>query len=108
MKKFNHQICNWDSQTSIVVTSDDGNASCGVHVFDTEKNVAVVSDLYVQESCRNKGYATAMLDYCVEIAKSQGCNEILLRSDNDDWVREWYMRKGFVIHSSQVWLKKDI
>lgn len=31
-----------------------------------------------------------------------------LRSDNDDWVREWYKRIGFEVESSQVWLKKEI
>lgn len=64
--------------------------------------------MFVKDTFRNQGYANALLGFCNKVAKSDGCDTISLRSDNDDWVREWYRRSGFEEVSSQVWLSKKI
>lgn len=105
---FSTIVCPWIGHKAFVVISEDMMATCRVHIYEDEPHVAVISDLYVDAAARGKGKANEMLSFCETLAKSQNCSEVQLRSDNDDWVRQWYMRKGFEIESTQVWLKKNI
>ncbi len=105
---FNTQSCPWSDYTVIAVMSQDNMSSCRIYIYPDEPHVAVISDLYVDEKVRGQGRATELLDYCAEIVKPLKCTEIQLRSDTDDWVRQWYLRKGFEVISSQVWLRKNI
>lgn len=98
----------WDDYKVLFVFSDDGRVSCRLSFYSDTPQDAIVSDLYVHESIRRQGGATAILNWCFECAKDNRCNSVSLRSDNDDWVRQWYKRIGFEIESSQVWLKKEI
>ena len=82
--------------------------SCRLSIYNDTPEDAIISDLFVPENCRNQGLGSEILKYCEKFAKEQGCESISLRSDNDDWVREWYKRLGFEVESSQVWLKKFI
>ena len=107
-KDFKHQSCRWPGYIVAVVLSENCEASCRVYIYDDEPAVAIISDLYVAEESRRKGLATEIIRYCEKIALSEGCDEISLRSDNDDWVRQWYKRLGFEEESSQVWFKKSI
>ena len=108
--KFNfnsiYQI--WDNCKVFFVFSDDGSISCRLSFYDDTPQNAIVSDLYVHENMRKQGGATAILNWCFECAKERGCNSVSLRSDNDDWVREWYKRIGFKIESTSIWLTKNI
>ena len=108
--KFNfnsiYQI--WDNYKVFFVFSDDGSISCRLSFYDDTPQNAIVSDLYVHENMRKQGGATAILNWCFECAKERGCNSVSLRSDNDDWVREWYKRIGFKIESISIWLTKNI
>lgn len=106
--KFETVIQVWEDYRSWFIFSEDGLVSCRLCVWKDKPHEAVVSDLYVLEGVRRHGYATAILDYCRKFAKQMKCNTISLRSDHDDWVRQWYMRLGFEVESSQVWFKKDI
>ena len=108
--KFNfnsiYQI--WDNYKVFFVFSDDGSISCRLSFYDDTPQDAIISDLYVHENMRKQGGATAILNWCFECAKERGCNSVSLRSDNDDWVREWYKRIGFKIESTSIWLTKNI
>ena len=106
--EFKSQICHWSDYKAITIISDNETASCRIHIYDNEPNIAIISDLYVIEGERKKGIASALMRYCISYAKAQGCTNISLRSDNDDFVREWYKRLGFEVESSQVWLIKSI
>jgi GNAT superfamily N-acetyltransferase len=59
-------------------------------IYDDTPSEGIISDLYVYDACRQQGYATELLKFCSEVAKVNECNSISLRSDNDDWVREWF------------------
>ena len=98
----------WDDYKVLFVFSDDGMVSCRLSFYNDTPQDAIISDLYVHESMRKQGAATAILNWCFECAKDNKCNSVSLRSDNDDWVRQWYKRIGFEIESSQVWFKKSI
>jgi GNAT superfamily N-acetyltransferase len=106
--KFKSQICRWSDYKAITIIADNETASCRIHIYDDEPKMAVISDLYVAQGERGKGIASKLIQYCIDHAKAQDCTAVSLRSDNDDFVRQWYMRLGFEIESSQVWLRKKI
>lgn len=98
----------WNDYKVLFVFSDDGRVSCRLSFYNDTPQEAFISDLYVHESIRKQGGATSILNWCYECAKDYGCNSISLQSDNDDWVRQWYMRLGFEVKSSQMWLTKTL
>lgn len=103
--KFNSVPQNWDDYETLFVFSADGNVSCRLSFYNDTPQDAVISDLYVHESVRKQGYATNIINWCIEYIKDRGCNSLLIRSDNDDWIRQWYKRLGFKEKSSQVWFE---
>ena len=98
----------WEGYRSWFIFLEDGFASCRMCIWNDSPKEGVISDLFTLEVCRQQGFASELLHFCENFAKTQGCDSISLRSDNDDWVREWYKRIGFEVESSQVWLKKEI
>ena len=105
---FIHSVSMWDDYTCVTIVALDGKSSCRLHIYNDNPQEAIVSDLYVANLERKKGIATELLEYCKRIAKSFNCTSLSLRSDTNDWVREWYRRIGFEEVSSQVWLTKKI
>ena len=106
--KFNSVLQKWDEYETLFVFSDDGRVSCRLSFYKDTPQDAIISDLYVHESIRKQGCATAILNWCIECSKDRGCNSLFIRSDNDDWVRKWYKKLGFKKKSSQVWLAMSI
>ena len=106
--EFIHSVAMWEDYTAITIVALDKNSSCRIHIYNDNPQEAIVSDLYVAHLERKKGVATEMLGYCMRLAKSFNCTSLSLRSDTNDWVREWYRRSGFEEVSSQVWLNKKI
>ena len=99
---------NWEGYRCWTIFLTEGLGSCRLSIYSDAPEDAVISDLFIPENCRNQGLGREILESCEKFAKEQGCNSISLRSDNDDWIREWYKRLGFEVESSQVWLKKNI
>lgn len=108
MNKFICQTCEWDEYKVVIVSSEDHRASCRLYVYNDEPEVAVLCDLYVDKESRNQGKACAILNRCKDIAREIGCKKMHLRSDTDDWVRQWYRRIGFKEISSQVWMEAEL
>lgn len=106
--KFYSVLQKWDDYETLFVFSDDGLCSCRLSFYNDTPQDAIISDLYVHESIRKQGCATAILNWCIEYSKDRGCNSLFIRSDNDDWVRKWYKRLGFKKKSSQVWFAMSI
>lgn len=106
--RFIHTVSIWEDYIAITIVALDKNSSCRIHIYNENQREAVVSDLYVSQMERRKGVATELLGYCAALAKSFNCTSLSLRSDKNDWVREWYRRSGFEEVSSQVWLSKKI
>ena len=106
--KFISHICNWQDYIAITIIANDGTASCRLHIYNDEQDVAIISDLYVNFDKRRNGIATELLNYSIKCAKEQGCSKISLRSDNNDFVRKWYQKLGFEEISSQIWFEKQL
>lgn len=106
--KFDSVLQKWDDYETLFVFSDDRHVSCRLSFYKDTPQDAVISDLFVHESVRKQGYATDILNWCIECSKDRGCNSVLIRSDNDDWIRRWYKRLGFKEKSSQVWFEMSV
>lgn len=106
--KFNSVPQKWDDYETLFVFSDNGWVSCRLSFYTDTPQDAVISDLYVHKSVRKQGCATAIINWCIECSKDRGCNSLFIRSDNDDWIRQWYKRLGFKKKSSQVWFAMSV
>ena len=92
----------------MLIVSPDFNATCRIFIYDDDPKTAIITDLYVIESARKNKIATQIIDYVIDVAKGNGCCSIELKSEGNNWVREWYKRLGFEIISEEVWMRKDI
>lgn len=106
--KFNSVLQKWDDYETFFVFRDDGQVSCRLSFYKDTPQDAVISDLYVHESIRKQGCATAIINWCIKYSKDRGCKSLFIRSDNDDWIRQWYKRLGFKKKSSQVWFEMSV
>ncbi len=68
--EFKSQICRWSDHTAITIIADNETASCRIHIYDEEPDMAVISDLYVAQEEREKGIATKLIQYCIDHAKA--------------------------------------
>lgn len=106
----------WDNQRELSVFSKDRKAGCRIDIYEDVPDIAVLSGLYVDTSCRMQGLGRKLLYFCFNYAKNLGCTKIQLRSDLDfqnpndqgNWIQPWYMREGFQPISSQTWLEKEL
>ena len=53
--KFISHICNWQDYIAITIIANDGTASCRLHIYNDELDVAIISDLYVNFDKRRNG-----------------------------------------------------
>lgn len=106
-------ICNtiemgYEHYKTILIVSPDFNATCRIFIYNDDPKTAIITDLYVIESARGSKIGTQIIDYAIDVAKGNGCCSVELKSEENNWVREWYKRLGFGIISEQVWMRKDI
>lgn len=60
------------------------------------KPFALIEDLFVEESQRNKGYGTLLMNKALEVAKEKAVYKILATSRyTRENVHAWYKRLGF-------------
>lgn len=57
------------------------------------ENEIIISDLFVNKECRNKGYATALLDEVDRLLDGRKASITPL----NDWTKEWYLSRGYII-----------
>lgn len=105
---FNTIKMKYEHYKTMFIVSPDFNATCRIFIYNDDPKTAIITDLYVIESARGNKIATQIIDYATHLAKSDGCDYIELKSEENNWVREWYKRIGFDIISEEVWMRKDI
>ena len=64
--KFKSVLQKWGDDEILLVFSNDGQVSCRLSFYKDTPQDAVISDLYVHESIRKQGCATAILNWCIE------------------------------------------
>jgi GNAT superfamily N-acetyltransferase len=65
--------------------------------------VMYVSDLITKEKYRKKGYGTALLNYAVKFGKDNGCKQIQLNCEYNNYKsHKFYLNYGFILNSLQL------
>lgn len=106
--EFNVLKMEYEHYKTMLIVTPDFNATCRIFIYNDDPKTAIITDLYVIESARGNKIGTQIIDYAIDVAKGNGCDSIELKSEENNWVREWYKRLGFGIISEQVWMRKDI
>ena len=105
---FDIRVQQWDDHISAWVTSKDGKSSCRIQVYDYEPTVAYISDLFVDPNQRCNGIGSAIMNYCEDRARFWGCTKITLKSETNDFTRDWYKKIGYNEVDTHVWFEKII
>lgn len=82
--------CEWQEYYDYRIMMSNGEGHVRVSFFDDE---TIISDLYVAEEHRRKGYATILLDKVDELLNGKKATIYPL----EEWKREWYEKRGYVI-----------
>ena len=95
MAKYIHKnIWHWGRTDTIVIA--DSRALCQLSVETDNPAVAHLSDLIVYESARGYGLGNDLLSMAKEHAREMGAKVLFLLADPEQWMIDWYKRKGFV------------
>lgn len=102
-----------DENMHLLVAEEDGKCVSSLQMAIIESlthNVrpfAVIENVVTHGSCRNKGYASALLEKASEIAKEHGCYKIFLETgSNRESTLNFYKSNGFVIDEKHSCLKR--
>lgn len=97
----------------LLVAEEDGKAVSSVQMAIIESlthNVrpfAVIENVVTHEDYRNRGYASALLQRALEIAKEKNCYKVFLETgSNKESTLNFYRNNGFEIDAKHSCLKK--
>jgi len=91
-----------DSDYYLLVGEVDGNVVSSVTIIIIKnlthnlRPYALIENVVTHESFRNKGYASALIDYACEIAKNNGCYKVMLMTGSKkESTLKFYENCGF-------------
>lgn len=86
----------WHWGTSYTTVTSDG---LGVHIMGIEKgqNSCFFGSIIVHESKRHNGIGKMLHQIAEERAKRLGLESIEFVTDNNAWMKEWYLRMGYKV-----------
>jgi len=97
----------------LLVGEVDGQAVSSVTVIIIQnlthnlRPYAVIENVVTHSDCRNRGYASALMDRASEIARESGCYKIMLMTGSKkESTLRFYKRCGFDIHAKTAFLKR--
>jgi len=94
-------LCKSDEVPCLAGCRISTNLAWGKHLY--------IDDLISSETQRSKGLGKEMLEYLIDLAKSEGCEEIHLDSGVQRFLaHKFYLREGFRIASHHFTYKVDI
>ena len=66
------------------------------NLTQNQRPYALVENVITHPECRNKGYATQILDYAKKLAVDKGCYKIMLMTGSkEDTILNFYERAGY-------------
>ena len=96
MESLTMEIIAYDRGHSMDFFCHVPNGTCRLTIYDTCPSVMFLSTLIVNEKCRKQGIGTAILEEVEKIAKESGCDVISLQVKHNSWMKDWYLRNGFI------------
>lgn len=82
--------CQWKEYYDYRIMMPNGEGHVRLTIYEDE---AIISDLYVADEHRHKGYATILLDKVDELLGGQKAFICPL----EEWTKIWYERRGYII-----------
>ena len=92
---------NWETYKRAIIVSDEGSVFVDLYqqpIYDISDPIkCVIWGLFVEESFRNNGVATQLLQYAENIIKQSGESLVAVIYENTTrlWVLEWYIKSGY-------------
>jgi len=86
--------CDWDGYFDFRIICMQGTGHVRVSFYPDQ---VIISDLFVSENQRNKGYGTALLNYADELVEKFGEGKQATITPLTNWEREWYTKRGYKI-----------
>lgn len=78
--------------------------------YQYDDDILYLSNVFVEECNRKRGYGRKILKAAEEVAKTFGISKIRLKVESNTWMEEWYKRNGYVYLISEGkydWLEKQ-
>ena len=106
-KQKEQKPAEWESEYA----EEDLQTRFAFYTYKDEPKMLYLSNLFVEESSRNHGYGTRILEATEEVADVFGANFIRLKVKKDSPVNEWYRKHGYELNCTEDdydWLEKDL
>lgn len=89
-------ICNWDWGKTFQLVNKEGTSTCSYSIENENKNRLIIHGLYVDEEFRRNGIGNLLIDFSETLAKNIGnITDMCLRPAKKEFIKQWYIRKGF-------------
>lgn len=102
-----------DENMHLLVIEEDGKVVSSVQMAIIEslthniRPFAVIENVVTRADCRNKGYASALLEKASEIAREHRCYKVFLETgSNKESTLNFYRKNGFEIDQKHSCLKR--
>lgn len=90
----NLRIDNNNLQTLVYKDKNEFLGSCDITCY---KNIAKLEDFEVLERHRKKGIGDSLLSAAISKSMEMGMEKVYLIADRNDWVSDYYQRRGFEV-----------
>ena len=96
------------------VNSSDGSFRFAIYRYDDDPDTVYLSNVFVSEENRGKGYGNCILDAADNVAKEKGAKTIGLKVKKGSFAHRWYGRHGFLDLTDDeenpqfVWMTKNV
>lgn len=96
------------------VSSTDGSFRFAIYRYDDDSDSVYLSNVFVHEENRGKGYGNCILDAAYNVAKEMGAKTIGLKVKKGSFAHQWYSRHGYSDLTDDeenpqfVWMTKSV
>ena len=96
------------------VNSTDGSFRFAIYRYDDDFDTVYLSNVFVSEENRGKGYGNCILDATDNVAKEMGAKTIGLKVKKGSFAHQWYGRHGYSDLTDDeenpqfVWMTKSV
>lgn len=96
------------------VNADDGSFRFAIYRYDDDSDTVYLSNVFVCDESRGKGYGNCILDTTDNVAKEMDTKTIGLKVKKGSFAHQWYGRHGYSYLTDDeenpqfVWMTKSI